>query len=167
MARALITGIGGQDGSYLAEQLLADGHEVFGTLLGSPDDYPALDAVRDRIRVVDDADRALADLEPDELYHLAAVSVVPAWWDDPVGLTRAEYDEVATARYQARVLEDLARMLDEDVIAHGKKADEALTGETDPVVRARVLTNALTAGSLFSASQSSIVAAFACLSERV
>jgi GDPmannose 4,6-dehydratase len=90
VARALITGIGGQDGSYLAEQLLADGHEVFGTVLGSPDDYPALDSVRDRIHVVDDADRALADLEPDELYHLAAVSFVPAWWEDPVGLTRAE-----------------------------------------------------------------------------
>jgi GDPmannose 4,6-dehydratase len=90
VARALITGIGGQDGSYLAEQLLADGHEVFGTVLGSPDDYPALDSVRDRIHVVDDADRALADLEPDELYHLAAASFVPAWWEDPVGLTRAE-----------------------------------------------------------------------------
>jgi GDPmannose 4,6-dehydratase len=63
---------------------------VFGTVLGSPDDYPALDSVRDRIHVVDDADRALADLEPDELYHLAAVSFVPAWWEDPVGLTRAE-----------------------------------------------------------------------------
>lgn len=64
--------------------------------------------------------------------------------EDRVGLTRAEYDEVATARYQARVLEDLARMLDEDVVSHGKKADDALAGETDPVVRARVLTNSLT-----------------------
>lgn len=64
--------------------------------------------------------------------------------EDRVGLTRAEYDDVATARYQARVLEDLARMLDEDVVAHGKKADEALAGEADPVVRARVLTNSLT-----------------------
>jgi GDPmannose 4,6-dehydratase len=89
VARALITGIGGQDGSYLAEQLLADGHEVFGTLLGSPDDYRALDGVRERIGFVDGA-AALAEVEPDELYHLAAVSFVPAWWDDPVGLTRAE-----------------------------------------------------------------------------
>lgn len=64
--------------------------------------------------------------------------------EDRVGLTRSDYDEVATARYQARVLEDLARMLDEDVVAHGKKADEALVGEIDPVVRARVLTNSLT-----------------------
>lgn len=64
--------------------------------------------------------------------------------EDRVGLTRAEYDDVATARYQARVLEDLARMLDEDVVSHGRRADEALASEPDPVVRARVLTNALT-----------------------
>ena len=64
--------------------------------------------------------------------------------EDRVGLTRADYDEVATARYQARVLEDLARMLDEDVASHGRRADEALAGDTDPVVRARVMTNSLT-----------------------
>jgi GDPmannose 4,6-dehydratase len=89
--RALITGIGGQDGSYLAEQLLEDGHEVVGTVLGSPDDYAALEGIRDRIRFVEaDAARAVTEVEPDELYHLAAVSFVPAWWEDPVGLTRAE-----------------------------------------------------------------------------
>jgi GDPmannose 4,6-dehydratase len=95
--RALITGIGGQDGSYLAEQLLGGGHEVLGTLLGSGTDYPSLEGVRDRIRFVEldltDADaagQAIAELEPDEVYHLAAVSFVPAWWEDPVGLTRAE-----------------------------------------------------------------------------
>ncbi len=92
--RALITGIGGQDGSYLAELLLEKGYDVVGTVLGSPDDYPTLDDVRDRLRFVEltlsDVDAvadAVADLEPDELYHLAAVSYVPAWWDDPVGLT--------------------------------------------------------------------------------
>ena len=94
--RALITGIGGQDGSYLAEQLLADGHEVVGTVLGAPEDYPALEGVRDQIRFVEpDAARALAEVEPDELYHLAAVSFVPAWWEDPAGLTRAETGAVA------------------------------------------------------------------------
>ena len=86
-----MTGIGGQDGSYLAEQLLADGHEVFGTVLGSPGDYGTLEGVRDQIQFVEaDAVKALAEVEPDELYHLAAVSFVPAWWEDPVGLTRAE-----------------------------------------------------------------------------
>ena len=89
--RALITGIGGQDGSYLAEQLLADGHEVVGTVLGSSNDYPLLEGFRDRIRFVDldlhDPAEVLSELAPDELYHLAAVSFVPAWWEDPVGLT--------------------------------------------------------------------------------
>jgi GDPmannose 4,6-dehydratase len=90
MARALITGIGGQDGSYLAEQLLADGHEVFGTVLGAPEDYPALDATRDRISFVEphDVGRVVADV--DELYHLAAVSFVPAWWEEFEELMRAE-----------------------------------------------------------------------------
>ena len=93
--RALVTGIGGQDGSYLAEQLLADGHEVFGTVLGTPADYPALEGLHERIGfVATDAARALADVEPDELYHLAAVSFVPPWWDDPIGLTRAETEGV-------------------------------------------------------------------------
>jgi GDPmannose 4,6-dehydratase len=97
VARALITGVGGQDGSYLAEQLLADGHEVVGTVLGSPDDYPALGDIRERIRFVDATDpaAAVAEVEPDELYHLAAVSFVPAWWEDPVGLTRTETAAIA------------------------------------------------------------------------
>jgi GDPmannose 4,6-dehydratase len=95
--RALITGIGGQDGSYLAEQLLADGHEVVGTVLGAPEEYPLLEGIRDRLRFVEaDAAGALAEVEPDELYHLAAVSFVPAWWKDPVGLTRAETGAVTS-----------------------------------------------------------------------
>jgi GDPmannose 4,6-dehydratase len=114
--RALITGIGGQDGSYLAEHLLDEGFEVTGTVLGSPGDYDALEAIRDRIRFVEldlaDAEavaEAIAELELDELYHLAAVSFVPAWWEDPVGLTRsttaattALLDGVRRARPQAR-----------------------------------------------------------------
>jgi len=94
--RALVTGIGGQDGSYLAELLLEGGYDVAGTVLGAPEDYPALEPLRDRIRFVEldltDADAVAAvaaELELDELYHLAAVSFVPAWWEDPVGLTRA------------------------------------------------------------------------------
>ena len=104
MARALITGIGGQDGSYLAEQLLADGHEVVGTVLGAPEDYPLLEGIRDRLRFVEpDAANALAEVEPDELYHLAAVSFVPAWWEDPVGLTRAETGAVTSLLEALRV----------------------------------------------------------------
>ena len=90
--RALVTGIGGQDGSYLAELLLGHGYEVFGTVLGNPEQYGTLEAVRDRVRFLeirlDDADdvrRSLQEVEPDEVYHLAAASFVPASWEDPAG----------------------------------------------------------------------------------
>jgi GDPmannose 4,6-dehydratase len=90
--RALVTGIGGQDGSYLAELLLGHGYEVYGTVLGSPERYETLDAVRHRITFLEleltDGEAvasAIRELRPDETYHLASVSFVPASWEDPVG----------------------------------------------------------------------------------
>ncbi len=90
--RAFVTGIGGQDGSYLAELLLGHGYEVFGTLLGSPDDYGSLAGLRERLSFVEldltDARavaEAIRELKPDETYHLASVSFVPASWEDPAG----------------------------------------------------------------------------------
>jgi GDPmannose 4,6-dehydratase len=84
--RALVTGIGGQDGSYLAELLLGHGYEVFGTVLGSPE---AVQRGAELIEL-DLADgeavaAAIRKLRPDETYHLASVSFVPASWEDPVG----------------------------------------------------------------------------------
>jgi GDPmannose 4,6-dehydratase len=84
--RALVTGIGGQDGSYLAELLLGQGYDVYGTALSAPDGVPdearliALD-LNDR----DAVQAAIGKIEPDETYHLASVSFVPASWEDPVG----------------------------------------------------------------------------------
>jgi GDPmannose 4,6-dehydratase len=90
--RALITGVGGQDGSYLAELLLEHGYEVFGTVRGqSLEAYPNLVAVQDRIQHVkadildgESLVRSLRECRPHEVYHLASVSFVPASWDDPV-----------------------------------------------------------------------------------
>jgi GDPmannose 4,6-dehydratase len=90
--RALITGISGQDGSYLAELLLGKGYEVFGIVRGSPTaHYANLDAVRDDLTLVqgDLLDQmtlleAINRAEPDELYNLAATSFVPASWHQPV-----------------------------------------------------------------------------------
>ena len=90
--RALITGVGGQDGSYLAELLLERGYEVFGTVRGqSLEAYPNLAAVHDRVQQVKadvlDGESLVASLEacrPHEAYNLASVSFVPASWDDPV-----------------------------------------------------------------------------------
>jgi GDPmannose 4,6-dehydratase len=102
MARALVTGISGQDGSYLAEELLGHGYEVFGTVLGSPEGYPSLGPLRERIQFVpielEDAEevrRALREVEPDEVYHLASASFVPASWEDPVGTSTSEVAAVS------------------------------------------------------------------------
>jgi GDPmannose 4,6-dehydratase len=87
--RALVTGIAGQDGSYLAELLLGHGYEVFGTVLGSPERLP------DAVQVVDDAADGIRELKPDETYHLASASFVPASWEDPVGTSRFAAESAA------------------------------------------------------------------------
>src|SRR6185312_11472473 len=90
--RALVTGIGGQDGSYLAELLLEHGYEVFGIVKsGELEDFENLAPVRDRVSLlradVLDAGALTGALEtsrPDEVYNLASVSFVPASWEEPV-----------------------------------------------------------------------------------
>jgi GDPmannose 4,6-dehydratase len=89
--RAFITGIGGQDGSYLTELLLERGYEVAGIVPRLDPGYESLDGVRDRIALlqVDLLDeRALTDAlrehRPREVYNLASPSFVPASWDEPV-----------------------------------------------------------------------------------
>jgi GDPmannose 4,6-dehydratase len=90
--RALITGISGQDGSYLAELLLGKGYEVFGIVRGSPlAHYENLAAISDDITLLqgDLLDQmtlldAINRAQPDELYNLAATSFVPASWRQPV-----------------------------------------------------------------------------------
>jgi GDPmannose 4,6-dehydratase len=89
--RALITGIGGQDGSLLAELLLEQDYEVYGIVRRAGASYPNLTAIRERIDLVE-ADlndqlalvRALRTAKPDEVYNLASVSFVPASWEQPV-----------------------------------------------------------------------------------
>jgi GDPmannose 4,6-dehydratase len=89
--RAFVTGITGQDGGYLVEQLLAEGAEVHGMF--RPDD----DAVRDLLSRtpgvvlhqgdLGDADRLgklVAEVEPDEIYNLGGISSVAYSWEKPV-----------------------------------------------------------------------------------
>jgi len=89
---ALVTGIGGQDGSYLAELLVERGYDVVGIVRTGPSaDYPNLAGVRNRVRLVQ-ADlldeKALAGVlrehAPREVYNLASPSFVPVSWDRPV-----------------------------------------------------------------------------------
>jgi GDPmannose 4,6-dehydratase len=90
--RALITGAGGQDGSLLAELLVAEGYEVFGIVRRAPSEYASnLGGVLDRIELVEAnlLDRSslvevLERAQPHEIYNLASPSFVPRSWDDPV-----------------------------------------------------------------------------------
>jgi GDPmannose 4,6-dehydratase len=102
--RALITGITGQDGSYLAELLLEKGYEVHGLVRHlSSENHKRLEQIRDRITLYtgDLLDqRSLVDVlrqcEPDEIYNLAAMSFVAASWNQPT-LT-AEFTGVGVTR---------------------------------------------------------------------
>ncbi len=92
MPRALITGVTGQDGSYLAELLLAKGYEVFGVVRRtSHHSYERIEHLLDRISIVaaDLLDQhsltvVLQETQPDEVYNLAAQSYVPTSWTQPV-----------------------------------------------------------------------------------
>ena len=108
--RALITGIGGQDGSYLAELLVEKGYEVVGMVREAPDaPQPNLEAVRSDItllrgELLDTASlrAVVAEAAPDELYHLAAPTFVPASWEDPTETVNAIAGATATLLALAR-----------------------------------------------------------------
>jgi GDPmannose 4,6-dehydratase len=113
--RALITGITGQDGSYLAEFLLEKGYEVHGMVRrSSTETFQRLESIRDEITLhtgdlLDQ--RSLVDVlresEPEEIYNLAAMSFVAASWSQPV-LT-AEF----TATGVTRILEAMREVAPE------------------------------------------------------
>lgn len=96
MPTALITGITGQDGAYLAEFLLGKGYEVFGLLRRSASAEVIGERLRwlgiiDRVRLIDgdvvdlsSVMRILEEVEPDEVYNLAAQSFVHASWQQPL-----------------------------------------------------------------------------------
>lgn len=101
---ALITGITGQDGSYLAELLLEKGYRVCGVVRrSSTETFQRLEHMRDRVQLLQ-ADlldqsslhQALQEAQPDEIYNLAAMSFVPTSWQQPV-LT-AEFTGVGVTR---------------------------------------------------------------------
>jgi GDPmannose 4,6-dehydratase len=90
--RALITGVTGQDGSYLAEFLLSKGYEVFGMVRRTSSIfYERIHHIQDQIIIVqgDLSDqtsltRAVDEIQPDEVYNLGAQSFVPTSWNQPV-----------------------------------------------------------------------------------
>jgi GDPmannose 4,6-dehydratase len=102
--RALITGITGQDGSYLAEWLLEKGYEVFGVIRrSSAPNLWRIEHILDRIELkpADLLDqlsliKIIDEVRPQEFYNLAAMSFVPASWDQP--LLTGEYNAQGVVR---------------------------------------------------------------------
>src|SRR5437867_8639822 len=101
---ALITGITGQDGSHLAELLLDKGYRVYGMVRrSSTENFSRIEHLRDLIDLVQgdlldgvSITRLLEQIQPDEVYNLAAMSFVPTSWQQPV-LT-AEFTAVGVTR---------------------------------------------------------------------
>lgn len=90
--KALVTGITGQDGSYLAELLLEKGYDVYGMVRrASTETFERVDHLRDKMEFIQ-ADlldqlsliKMLEETQPDEIYNLAAQSFVPTSWKQPV-----------------------------------------------------------------------------------
>jgi GDPmannose 4,6-dehydratase len=108
--RALITGVTGQDGSYLAELLLAEGYEVAG-VARDPGRAPAgVRALRGDLMDPSSLVRALQEVAPHELYHLAAPTFVPASWEDPAGVMAAIPGATGTLLAQAARVDPAMRV---------------------------------------------------------
>lgn len=92
MKKALITGITGQDGSYLAELLLDKGYDLYGMVRRSSlERFDRIDHIVDRITIIQgdltdqsSLDETIRSIQPDEVYNLAAQSFVPTSWTHPV-----------------------------------------------------------------------------------
>jgi GDPmannose 4,6-dehydratase len=123
--RAIITGITGQDGSYLAELLLEQGYEVVGVTrrLSAPNHWRIAHLLdRIELRPADLLDqlsliRLVDEVRPHEIYNLAAMSFVPASWDQP--LLTGEYN----AQGVTRVLEAI-RQVDTSIRVYQASSSE-------------------------------------------
>src|SRR6186713_463087 len=123
--RALITGITGQDGSYLAELLLEKGYEVTGIVRrSSAPNLWRIEHLLDRIELrpgdlLDQLSlvKVIAEVRPHELYNLAAMSFVPASWDQP--MLTGEFN----AQGVTRVLEAI-RQVDADIRLYQASSSE-------------------------------------------
>jgi GDPmannose 4,6-dehydratase len=123
--RAIITGITGQDGSYLAELLLDKGYDVTGVVRRSSSQYLwRIEHIVDRItlRAADLLDqqslmRIIQDVKPHELYNLAAMSFVPASWDQP--LLTGEFNSMGVTR-----LLEAVRQIDPEIRLYQASSSE-------------------------------------------
>jgi GDPmannose 4,6-dehydratase len=123
--RALVTGITGQDGSYLAELLLEKGYEVYGTVRrSSAPNLWRIQHILDRVSLkpADLLDqlsllRVIDEVRPAEIYNLAAMSFVPASWDQP--LLTGEFNAQGVTR-----LLDAVRQVDTSIRIYQASSSE-------------------------------------------
>jgi GDPmannose 4,6-dehydratase len=117
LSRAIVTGVGGQDGSYLAELLLDRGYEVVGLVRDVSVGYSNLARIRDRIELaaadlLDEAGLAalLREHRPTEVYNLASPSFVPRSWDKPVETAEFAAVGVTSLLEAVRTVDDAIRV---------------------------------------------------------
>ena len=117
MPRALLTGVGGQDGSLLAEHLLERGYDIVGSVRTLDRDYENLDAIRDRLELVEleltDLEavaEGLARLKPREVYNLASTSLVPRSWEHPLETAEAGIRGITVLLEAVRTVDPTIRL---------------------------------------------------------
>jgi GDPmannose 4,6-dehydratase len=138
--RALITGITGQDGSYLAELLLDKGYEVYGlTRRLSATNYWRIEHLLDRLTLLpgDLLDqlsliRVLERVKPHEVYNLAAMSFVPASWDQPMLTGEFNSQGVTRVLEAVRVVDPAIRIYQASSSEMYGKVREVPQKETTP-----------------------------------
>jgi GDPmannose 4,6-dehydratase len=113
--RAFVTGVGGQDGSYLAERLVADGLEVHALVLaedGPPPYCPAEVVLHDGdVADVEATRRLLLEVAPSEVYNLAAISSVAQSWMEPELTARVNGLAAAALMESTRLVGDHVRFV--------------------------------------------------------
>ena len=140
MKRALITGITGQDGSYLAELLLEKGYEVYGIMRRkSTVDYGNIAHLVDKVHLIyaDMTDMAslvvaMQESQADEVYNLAAQSFVATSWDTPVGTAEIDALGVTNMLEAIRIVKPEARFYQASTSEMFGKVQEIPQKETTP-----------------------------------
>ena len=140
MKKALITGITGQDGSYLAELLLEKGYEVYGIWRRkSTVDYGNIKHIKDKVKLIYADMTDLASLiqamrisNADEVYNLAAQSFVATSWDTPIGTAEIDGVGVLNMLEAIRIVKPEARFYQASTSEMFGKVQEIPQKETTP-----------------------------------
>ena len=140
MKNALITGITGQDGSYLAELLLEKGYNVYGIMRRkSVVDYGNVDHIKDKINFIyaDMTDpisliSAMKISQADEVYNLAAQSFVATSWDTPIGTAEIDALGVTNMLEAIRTVKPSCRFYQASTSEMFGKVQEIPQKETTP-----------------------------------